>query len=139
MFMSSRADIILIEDEPSLVNLYTFALRDVGDVAVATTKVEANELLKKYLTKRIRPDIILLDLVLPTQIATGLDFSNPAGFEIMEWLRKKDFFKSVPILVLTNLDSDQDRKRSIDLGAKDFLVKANILPKDIVREIKELI
>lgn len=137
--MSSRLRIALVEDEPSLVSLYSFALKEIGVVDVATNKTEAEELFQHYLSQKNAPSIILLDLIIPALPATAVDFNDRVGFELLEWLRKQSFFQNVPIVVMTNLDDMADRNRAKQLGAVDYIIKSNVVPKDIVARITSLL
>ncbi len=76
-----------------------------------------------------RPDLILLDLVLP-----GLD-----GFEILERLKKDAKFSSIPVLILSNLGQKEDIDRAMSLGAIDFMVKANFTPGEITEKVKSIL
>ena len=60
------------------------------------------------------PDLIVLDLVLP----------GVHGFEILEEIKKDKKIKNIPVIVATNLGEDSDRKRSFQLGADEYFVKA---------------
>lgn len=139
--MSSGLKITLIEDEPILVSLYTSALQRLGEVDVATNRAEAELLFQGYIEVRRRPDIILLDLIIPPAPDEGVNYFNNdhVGFQLLNWLREESFFQEVPILVLTNLDSSEDRKQAELLGARNYLIKSNIVPKDIVAQIQSLV
>lgn len=137
--MSSRLKIVLIEDEPSLVNLYTVALQSIGEVSVATTKVEALTLFQQWLDSQTKPDVVLLDLILPGAKTDAVVFADRVGFELLHWLRRQKLFELVPVIVMTNLDSAEDRKLSEELGANGYIVKSNVVPKQIIEEIKAIV
>lgn len=78
---------------------------------------------------KIKPDIILLDIILP-----AID-----GFEVLEKIRgheDKDI-KEVPVLMLSNLGEKDDIKKAKETGANDYLVKAHFTTKEITEKIKE--
>ena len=77
------------------------------------------ELIKKY-----KPHIILLDLIMP----------NVDGFVFLEEIKKTSC--EAPIIVLTNLGQEEDRKRAIELGVKEYFVKSNTPITDIVKQVK---
>jgi DNA-binding response OmpR family regulator len=74
------------------------------------------------------PDLILLDLVLP-----GKD-----GFEILEEIKIKNSIPT-PVIVLTNLNSGDDKKRCTDLGVADYILKTDISLRQIGENISALL
>ena len=137
--MSSRLRIALIEDEPSLVALYSVALQTIGDVESATNKSDADVLFQKYLAQQTKPDVILLDLIIPAVPNVSVNFVDRPGFELLGWLRQTEFFKTIPIIVMTNLDSSDDRLQAEELGANDYLIKSNVVPREIIRRIRAIL
>lgn len=75
------------------------------------------------------PDILLLDIIMPTM----------NGFETLEIIRSKPEFKQLPIIMLTNLSQPSDRERAFELGATDYLIKSDITLKELVARIEELV
>lgn len=137
--MSSQLKIILIEDEPTLVSLYTVGLRSVGEVTAARNKAEALTLLQELIDTKVKPDVVLLDLILPGAKSDALIFTDRVGFEVLHWLREQKWFELVPVIVMTNLDSTEDRIMAEKLGANGYIVKSNVVPKQIVEAIKAVI
>ncbi|OGF51533.1 hypothetical protein A3I27_01355 [Candidatus Giovannonibacteria bacterium RIFCSPLOWO2_02_FULL_43_11b] len=76
-----------------------------------------------------KPDLILLDLVLPKK----------HGFKIMEDLQKNPELKSIPVIVLTNLESPHDIEKASSFGIKAYLVKANYSLLEILKKVKEVL
>lgn len=120
--------ILIVEDDSFLHRLlagYLKTLRDQGVDVVPTLNVdEAMEAAKKK-----TPDLIMLDLVLPGK--NGMDF--------LQALRADEQLKNVKVVVLSNLDAEEDKKKARDLGVVDYLVKANISLEDISGKIIELL
>ncbi|MEX2209695.1 MAG: response regulator [Patescibacteria group bacterium] len=120
--------ILLIEDDPMLTELYQAKLELEGfDVDICT---DGKEGLAR--TKRLKPDLILLDIMLPEM----------NGFEVLRKLRENAATRRIPVIVLTNLggeQADNDKKLALSLGAKEFLVKTFHLPDDIVGKIKAVL
>ena len=73
-----------------------------------------------------RPDFILLDLVMPKK----------TGMEVLEELKASPQFKDIPVIVLSNLDTDADIKKALALGALDYFVKAHHPINEIVEKVK---
>ena len=78
---------------------------------------------------RERPDVIVLDLLLP-----GMD-----GFAILEKLKEGAQYKEIPVIVLSNLGQQSDIDRAMQLGAAAYLIKANFNLDDILTEIGNVI
>lgn len=127
--------IFLIEDEPSLVSMYAMVLEKLRcKVVISKTLEEAMKNIKKVV-----PDIILLDLLIPETAKAPLDFHRRLGFEFLEHVREQKELKRIPVLTLTNLDSVEDRLRAKNLDAKEYWVKANTLPQAIVQRVKDIL
>jgi len=115
--------ILLVEDEPTLQKTLSTALTQEGYMVKNALDGEAG----LRLAKEIKPDIILLDLILPKM----------DGFEVLGELKKDETVKNIPVIVLTNLESTQDIEKALTLGATNYLVKANYDLKDVIEKVKE--
>ena len=120
--MSNTYKILLVEDDLSLLKIYSNKLKISGfDVSVAITGDEA---LRKVKTEL--PDLVLLDLILP-----GKD-----GFMVLEEIKSDPKTKKIPVVILSNLGQESDIKRGKELGAIDYLVKSDIGLMDLVAKMK---
>ena len=118
---TTSKNILLIEDDPVIIRMYSTKLNNSGYVVKeALNGEDALVALKSF-----HPDIILLDLMLPK-----LD-----GFGFLE--QAKSIIGNTPVLILTNLSQETDKTRAKSLGAVDFLIKADITPQDVVIEIQK--
>lgn len=72
------------------------------------------------------PSVIMLDMVLPKK----------NGFEILEAAKKNPATKKIPVIVLTNLGQEAEKKRAMELGASEYLVKADIKMDELLLKIK---
>jgi len=122
MFMKT---ILIIEDEPTLQKTLSLALQQEG----YEIKNALDGEIGLKLAKETKPDLILLDLILPK-----ID-----GFEALEVLKNDDATKDIPIIVLTNLESTQEIEKALVMGATTYLVKANYDLKNIIEKVKETI
>jgi len=113
--------ILLIEDDGNDILLIKRAFKKaktINPLEVVTDGEEAINYLKgegKY-TDRIQyplPIIILLDLKLPLK----------SGFEVLEWLKKQEGLKRIPVVILTSSSESKDINRAYDLGANTYLTK----------------
>lgn len=115
--------ILLVEDDPFLVDLYNTKLKEAGfEVEIA---LNGKEGLKKL--KEKKPDLLLLDIVLP----------DVDGWEVLEHLRKDANFSDLKIFVLSNLMEKRDVERVKELGVSRYLIKAHFKPSEVVEEIKK--
>jgi DNA-binding response OmpR family regulator len=115
--------VVLIEDDPFLGNIASEKVRSAGyELTFFTT---AEDALKELDGKK--PDVILLDIVLPKM----------DGYEFLKLIKEKESLKSVPVVVLSNLGSQDEIEKGLSLGAISYLVKSNITPDDIVKKVEE--
>lgn len=120
---SSKKTILIIEDDVFLGDLMAKKLEDSGFKVVKA--IDGREGLEKAAT--IKPNLILLDLILP-----GMD-----GFEVLKKIKDNPQTSSIPVIILSNLGQREDIERGFDLGAQDYLVKAQFTPDEIVERVKK--
>jgi len=103
--------VLIVEDDPDTVGLLAATMRQVG----FTPLVAADGYEALTMTRRYRPDLILLDLRLP-----GMD-----GYEALTHLKRDSVTQTIPIIAVSAhvADSDQERNRLVALGAASFLPK----------------
>ena len=131
--MSAQAPVIvLIEDEPNLVTMYHVAFRTSGFGLL--TAVDAKQGLDMIAHEK--PDLVLLDIIIPKEQGKVVEFDKRIGFEVLKEIKNNPETKHIPVITLTNLDSPEDRKRSQELGALDYIIKANVLPREVVDRAK---
>ena len=117
--------ILLIEDETNIRAMYADVLKESGYevLEAAEGKQGLNEVMNGDW------DLLLLDIMLPK-----LD-----GIELLKRMQLDPRVKEKPVLVLTNLDDNRIRDTCLDLGVKEFLVKANVIPSEIVLSVKKYV
>lgn len=115
--------ILFIEDEPSLQQTMGEILRQEEFNMIAA--LDGEEGLKKV--KEERPDLILLDLILPK-----LD-----GFEVLKQIKANPETAKIPVIVLTNLEGATEIDKALELGATTYLVKANYEIDEVIDKIKQ--
>jgi len=114
--------ILIVEDEAILAEMYQDKFTQSGyEVSLAFNSEEGLALAKKE-----RPDLILLDILLPKE--NGIQFLN--------WLRKDPEISSMPVVAFSNYDDPETKKEAFQLGVKDYLIKTNYTPQQIVEKIK---
>jgi len=121
----SDISVLIVEDDKFLRGLIGEKLRK--EHYTVFEAIDGKEGLEKI--KSEKPTIVLLDLVIP----------ETDGFEFLRIIAEDKEVNATPIIVLSNLGSKEDIERARSLGAKDFLVKANYTPSEIIAEIKKII
>ncbi len=119
--MSTRTLVLVADDEPRITKLVSIALTDEGFRVISAATGE--EALAR--AEEIRPDIVLLDIVLP-----DLD-----GIEVMRRLRER---RPVPVILLTAKGSATDKAKGLDLGADDYIAKP-FHPDELAARVRAVI
>lgn len=115
--------ILILEDEEELLGLLQKKLIQEG-FEVSTAK-DGEEGLAKI--RSVRPDLILLDIVMP----------KLGGFEVLEAMAKDESIKGMPVIVISNSGQPVEINRALALGAKDYLVKVDFTPQDVLGKVKK--
>ncbi len=118
----SSAKILLIEDDPPMVKMYSTKFLQEGFQVEAA--YDGEEGLKKI--NEWGPDLVLLDLMIP----------KIGGMDVLTQLRTVPKTKDLPVVILSNLSQDEDILRAKQLGVKEFLIKANYTPGQVVEKIR---
>ena len=118
-----KIKILLSEDDKFISRAYTDGLTRAGFSVI--TAYDGEEALEKI--KNENPDLILLDLIMPTK----------NGFEVLEEIKKDKELSKIPIVILSNLGQDTDIQKGRDLGAEDYLIKSNFSMSEVVGKIKK--
>jgi CheY-like chemotaxis protein len=117
--------IVLVDDDTLTTQLYKNGLVQAGfTVYEAADGAEALRIVQQA-----EPDLVLLDLVMP-----GID-----GFEVLKTIKGDPKLQHIPVVILSNLSRDADEERARALGATDFIVKANVLPRVLVARLVKLL
>jgi len=115
--------ILFIEDESALQKTFGDLLGEEGYEMISALDGEVG----LRLAKEKKPDLILLDLILP----------RIHGFDVLKQLKEDPETKDIPIIVLTNLEGIGDVDKAIRLGAKTYLVKAQYTLEEVLEKIKK--
>lgn len=114
--------ILIVEDEEIMLDLLQRKLKAHGyEVLVARDGEEGLRLIKAE-----KPDLIIMDLVMPKM----------DGFMVMEEIQKDEGLKKIPLIVVSNSGQPVELGRVKDLGAKDWLIKTEFNPQELVEKIK---
>src|SRR3989344_7747231 len=122
---NAKKTVLIVEDDEFLRSLTAKRLeKENYAIEVAVDGENAISVLDT-----LKPDIILLDLLLP-----GKD-----GFEVLKKIRSTETVKTVPVVIFSNLGQKEDIEKAKALAVDDFLIKANFTLDDVVGKIKKLI
>lgn len=115
--------ILFIEDESALQKTFGEILNQEGYEMISALDGETG----LRLAKIKKPDLILLDLILPRLF----------GFEVLKKLKEDKETKDIPVIVLTNLEGIEDVHKALELGATTYLVKAQYSLEEVLEKIKK--
>lgn len=113
--------ILLVEDEEIMIDLLQKKLTQEGyEISVARDGEEGLKAMKEE-----KPDLILLDIIMPKM----------GGFEVMEEMQKNKELKEIPIIVISNSGQPVELSRAQKLGAKDWLIKTEFDPQEVLDKV----
>jgi len=117
--------ILIIEDEEIILDLLQKKLTQEGyDISIAKDGAEGIRAMREN-----KPDLILLDIVMPKM----------GGFEVMEEMQKDSGLRDIPIIVVSNSGQPVELDKAQELGAKDWLIKTEFDPQEVVEKVKKWI
>jgi DNA-binding response OmpR family regulator len=117
-------DVLIAEDEPSILESLDFILRRAGWSIASVTDGDA----VLGALRRDRPKVLVLDIMLPRR----------SGFDVLKQVRADDALRATPVLILTAKGQAKDRRTAEELGADGFITKpyANA---EVIDEVRRLI
>lgn len=119
--------ILFIEDEATLQKTFGKILEEEGFGVISALDGDIGLKLANPPAGGKKPDLILLDLILPRR----------NGFEVLKEIKEDEETKDIPVIVLTNLETMDNIDKAIELGATTYLVKANYSLKEIITKVKQ--
>jgi len=117
--------ILLIEDDKFLRELMVKKLLTMDYDVVSAVDGESG----LSMIKEAKPDVVLLDLILP-----GIN-----GFEVLEKAKQDPEIAHIPVIILSNLGQKEDIEKGQKLGAVDFMIKAHFTPQEVVNKLKNIL
>ncbi len=123
-YPARMSKVLVVDDEVDVLELLTYNLRKAGhEVALATNGLDAIDMARSS-----RPDVIILDLMLP----------EVHGFDVCDVLRKDIHTAGIPIIMLTAWTSDSARLLGLEMGADDYITKP-FSPRELVLRVNRLL
>jgi len=115
--------VLLVDDDRFLLNMYSMKFKNSGYEVF--TAVGAEEAMNILVEQKIVPDIILLDIIMPTT----------DGLTLLEDIRKQNLAENATVIMLTNQSGESDIERAKTLGVRGYIVKATTIPSEVVEEV----
>lgn len=115
--------IVIVEDDQVISQMYRMKFESDG----FTVHVAGNGESGISVVEETKPDLILLDMQMP-----GMN-----GDEALAEIRKHDWGKDIPVIVLTNLGEEEAPKNLRSLGIESYIVKADLTPRQVVDRVKQ--
>jgi DNA-binding response OmpR family regulator len=114
--------IAIIEDDQAISQMYRIKFEAEG----YEVETASNGKLGLEMVEKLRPSIILLDLMMPEM----------NGDEMLTELRKKDWGKDIKVIILTNMGEQEAPAGLKELGVRRFIVKAEMTPRQVAEMVK---
>jgi CheY-like chemotaxis protein len=119
------AKILAVEDDKYLSSIYQMKLKNQGyQVELAANGGEGLEKAKSF-----KPDLILLDLIMPVM----------DGYAMLNELKKDPQLKGIKVIILTNLGQEGDIQQAVQHGVLDYVVKTDTATTEIIDKIEKLL
>ncbi len=119
----NKAKIAIIEDDVAIVQMYRMKFESEGyEVAFAEDGEQGLKLVEEF-----RPDIILLDLMMPVM----------SGAEVLKRIRQEDWGKDINVIILTNMGESEAPEEIKELGVSKYIAKSDMTPKQVAEKIKQ--
>ena len=122
---NSEIKVLIIEDDVYISEMYKIKFESENYKTVITNN--GSEVIK--IIKKEKPDIILLDIVMPVM----------DGFDVLKIIKSDKKFNSIPVVMLTNLSQKESIERVFELGAKGYIVKSHFTPSEVVKKVKDIL
>jgi DNA-binding response OmpR family regulator len=122
---ATKIPILLAEDNVTLVEMFgTYLAQEGFEVFRAFDGEETLKVLREK-----SPKLVLLDLMMPKK----------SGFDVLAEMQTDANLKKIPVIVFSNLSQESDIKEARLLGAKDYLIKADLTPGEVLAKIKKIL
>jgi DNA-binding response OmpR family regulator len=121
--MPRNKKILIIEDEQILGDILLNKL--ISEGYDASWELNGEEGLRKM--REMKPDLVLLDIVMPKK----------DGYEVLEDMQKDSSITNIPVVVISNSGQPVEIERILALGAKDYIVKAQFSPDEVLEKVRK--
>ncbi len=122
---AKKKTIVLVEDEGVILELLRAKLQSAGiTVYTAQDGISGFQLIKE-----IKPDLVLLDMLLP-----GMN-----GLHVLEKMKVEGLLPAMPVFIISNSGQPVELERAMELGARDYLIKVNFDPSEVLDRAKAIL
>lgn len=116
-----KKKILIVEDEEIMLDLLQRKLVNNGyEISIARNGEDGLKMIKET-----KPDLILLDIIMPKM----------SGMEVLEGMQKDKEVKSIPVIIISNSGQPVELDRAKKLGVKDWLIKTEFDPQEVVDKV----
>ncbi len=122
---AKKKKILMIEDEPTLSEMYKLYLNKVGCEVLFASDGQAG----LEIAKQKKPDLILLDILMP----------HMDGWEVIKNLKCTPETNQIPVIVFSNLGQLEEIEKGLNLGADDYIVKTELTPKELAERVVDIL
>lgn len=120
-----KKKVLIVEDDNFVAEVYSTKLLEMGhEVTIAQNGEEGLKLIGES-----APDLILLDIIMPVM----------GGIEMLEELKKKEEWKKIPVILLTNVGEKDSIQKVQNLGVQDYLIKSHFTPAEVIEKIEAVL
>lgn len=120
-----KKKILIIEDDKNLIRLLKDAFE--AEAYILSLALDWHE--AKARLQKATPDLIILDILLPGE----------SGFDALRELKANPATRAIPVIILSNLGQEQEIRTGLELGAIDYLVKADIGIDQVVNKVRRVL
>jgi DNA-binding response OmpR family regulator len=125
MAKSKQKVILIVEDDEVILRALYLSFHQ-GEFTIATA---TDGEIALTMTHRLKPDLVLLDLVLPKK----------SGFDYLKEMKADPVLEPIPVIVLSNLGTDENKSKAKGLGALDYYVKSDTDLSVLQQKVKKIL
>ncbi len=120
--MENKITALIVDDDKFLLDMYSLKLakNNIEAITIGSTEEALNKL-----REGLSPDIILLDIVMPTM----------TGLELLAILRKEKLVEKATVIMLSNQNQPSDIDKAKEIGIDGYITKANTIPSEVVTQV----
>lgn len=122
---TDKKTVVLVEDERVILELLRAKLQNAG-ITVYTAE---DGIAGLRLIKEKKPDLVLLDMLLP----------GMKGLQVLEHMKEAGLLPATPVLIISNSGQPVELERAMELGARDYLIKVNFDPREVLDRVQAIL
>lgn len=125
MAKSKKKLILIVEDDEVILRALYLSFHE-GEFTIATATDGETA---ATMAQRLKPDLVLLDLILPKK----------NGFDVLKEMKADPILEPIPVIVLSNLGTGENKEKAKELGALDYFVKSDTDLSFLVQRVKKVL